>query len=96
MSHSRIPPKEVEARGEQRYAEIRDLVDAGNHGKFVVIDVETGDYEVDARDAEATLRLLAKHPGGITYGVRIGSPTAYTLGDNRMARCIAGYYRLAV
>lgn len=85
MNQYRIPPHEVEARGEGFYRQIRDRVDAGNHGKFVVIDVETGDFEVDQEDVEATLRLLARHPGAITYGLRIGYPAAYTLGFHAIA-----------
>jgi hypothetical protein len=47
----------------------------------VVVDIETGDYEIDADDLAATKRALAKRPDAVLYGVRIGYPTAYRLGS---------------
>jgi hypothetical protein len=80
MSESRIPVEEVVARGEALYwNEIHDKIPPGNEGKFVVIDVNSGDYELDPRDAEATMRLLARRPDAMTYGIRVGHSTAYTL-----------------
>lgn len=81
MSPSRVPPEEVVARGEEIYwRDIHEKLPPGSKGKFVVIDVETGGYELDSSDAEATFRLLAKNPGTLTYAVRVGSPVAYRLG----------------
>lgn len=59
---------------------IRDTLGPEFKGKLVVIDVESGDYEIDLRQADATRRLLQRRPGAITYTERIGYPTAYTLG----------------
>ena len=50
----------------------------------MVIDIETGDYELDADDLAATKRALAKRPGAVLYGLRIGSPAAYRLGGGVM------------
>ena len=47
-------------------------------GNFVVIDVESGDYEIDAGDAVATRRLLDRRPTAVTYGIRIGHRAAYS------------------
>lgn len=80
MSDYRIPPGDIVTRGEEIYKQIRDHVAPGNHGRFVVIDVETGKYELDEDDAVATMRVLAKNPGTMTYGIRIGFPVAYRLG----------------
>jgi hypothetical protein len=49
-----------------------------------VVDIETGDYEIDADDLAATKRALAKRPDAILYGLRIGYHAAYRLG-----RCFA-------
>ena len=82
-AYAKYSPKEVELRGEEIYArQIRQAVEDGNKGKFVVIDVETGQYEVDADDLQATKRALANRPDAVLYGVRIGYPTAYTLGGH--------------
>ena len=83
MPYANYSREKVESRGGQIYEQqIRPLVEAGNKGKFVVIDVETGEYELDEDDLKATKRALAKRPGAVLYGVRIGYPTAYTLGGH--------------
>ena len=83
MPYSKYSPQQVESRGEQIYEEqIRTSVESGNKGKFVIIDIETGDYEVDEDDLQATKRALAKRPDAVLYGLRIGYPTAYTLGGH--------------
>ena len=72
-------PGEVAARGEAIYREeIQPRVQPIEKGTFVVIDVETGDYEIDARDAAATRRLLQRRPSAVTYGVRVGHRAAYS------------------
>jgi hypothetical protein len=72
---------EVVERGQRLYqATIRSRVEPAHAGKFVVLDVETGDYEVDADKLAALNRLLARQPGAVPYIVRAGRPTAVTLG----------------
>ena len=81
MPLSQYTPDEIVQRGEEIYErEIRPRIEEGNKGKFLVIDVETGAYEMDEDDLVASDRLLARHPSAELYGVRIGSPTAYHLG----------------
>jgi hypothetical protein len=83
MRYANYSPQEVEARGEAIYEkQIRQGVEVGNKGNFVVIDVESGDFEIDRDDLAATRRLLQKRPDAVLYGVRIGYPTAYTLGGH--------------
>jgi hypothetical protein len=83
MPYAKYSPEEVESRGEEIYdQQIRQKVEVGNKGKFVVIDIETGEYEVDEDDLQATKRALAKRPEAVLYGVRIGYPTAYNLGGH--------------
>jgi hypothetical protein len=81
MGYADYSPEEVASLGEAIYAEkIRPLVENTNMGKFVIIDIETGDYEVDDDDATATNRALNKRPEAVLYGLRIGYPAAYTFG----------------
>lgn len=83
MPYADYSPEEVEARGEAIYQqELREKVEAGNKGKFLVLDVETGEYQIDEDDLEATKRALAKRPEAVLYGLRIGYPTAYRLGGH--------------
>lgn len=83
MPYANYLPEEVESRGEEIYQQqIRPQVETGNKGKFVVIDIETGAYEIDEDDLHATKRALAKRPDAVLYGVRVGYPTAYNLGGH--------------
>ena len=75
--HGSIPTN-LASRGQAIYEErIRHLVDPQQKGKFVVIDVYSGDYEVHKRDADATRKLLERRPDAMTWAVRVGYPTAY-------------------
>jgi hypothetical protein len=81
MAYLPYTAEEVAARGEAIYEQqIRPKVEATHKGQFVVIDIETGDYEIDADDLTATKRALAKRPAAVHYGLRIGYPAAYRLG----------------
>ena len=72
-------PGGIAARGEAIFKE-RVLPQVGplKKGIFVVIDVETGDYEIADADAAATRRLLNRRPNAVTYGVRVGHRAAYS------------------
>ena len=72
-------PEEIVTRGEAIYRDhIEPNVAPLERGRFVVIDVVTGDYEIDDGDAEATRRLLNRKPDAITYAVRVGYHAAYS------------------
>jgi hypothetical protein len=76
-------PEEVESRGEAIYQqELREKVEAQHKGKFLVVDIKTGQYEIDEDDLKATRRALAKRPDAVLYGLRIGYPAAYRLGGH--------------
>ncbi|MBC8873698.1 MAG: hypothetical protein H8E44_30030 [Planctomycetes bacterium] len=83
MPYANYSLEEVESRGEEVCEQqIRQDVEVGNKGKFVVIDIETGEYEVDDDDLQAPKRALAKRSDAVLYGLRIGYPAAYTLGGH--------------
>ena len=88
MSDNNYGPGEVGLRGEAIYRErVWKLVNPAKKGSFVVIDVESGDYEVDPSDAAGTRRLLERKPGAVTYGIRVGYLAAYDhLGGFRASR----------
>ena len=70
---------EVSARGEAIYSE-QVLPQAASmpKGTFVVIDVESGDYETGDDDVAATLQLLHRKPLAVTYAVRVGYRAPYS------------------
>ena len=81
MPHPRYASAEIVQRGQRWYEQqIRGQVEPQHAGEFLVVDVETGDYEIDPEDVQAFRRAKAKHPDGAFYIVRIGAPTAYRLG----------------
>ena len=67
-------PKEVFARmGDEIYEnKVRPLVEEGNEGKIVAIDIETGDYAVDKNTLYASRQLIDKKPDAQVWCVRIG------------------------
>jgi hypothetical protein len=66
--------EEFAQRGDLIYqSKIRPQVEAGNQGKIVAIDIETGDFEVDVREIVACNKLEARHPDAQIWIVRVGS-----------------------
>ncbi len=81
MGNAKYSLEEVRTRGEALYRErVRDSVEPEHDGKFVVLDIKSGEYEVDEEDAVATKRLLARRPEAVLYGLRVGHRAAYHLG----------------
>ena len=81
MVRNTLAKEEIAAIGKRIYGEqIREKVEPLHHGKFLVLDIDSGDYEIDERDVNASLRLLERRPKGTLYGLRIGFPAAYRLG----------------
>ena len=67
-------PAEIVQRGKALYEQqIRAEVEADNLGKVLVINVETGEYEMDADHLTASTRAAAKFPGAPRYAMRIGA-----------------------
>ena len=59
---------------------IRNKVEPIEQGKVVVIDVNSGDYEIDHDDAAALFRLLKRRPEAFTWAERVGSPAVHNMG----------------
>lgn len=73
MSTELLSTAEVCARGQRLYDErLRDQLEPQHNGKYVVLDIETGDYELDANQLAASDRAWAKHPNAPLYSVRVG------------------------
>lgn len=81
MTKVRCSPTEIAQRGKEWYEKgIRQKVETTeNLGKILIIDIETGDYEIDEDHVAATCRAQAKHPGHLLYGLRIGYPAVYAV-----------------
>ena len=78
----RYSNEEFARRGDAIYkSELRPILEKGNEGKFVAIDIETGAYEVDGDELVASDRLLAQVPNAQIWLRRIGSRYARHLGS---------------
>lgn len=74
LQEPRYSKEEFARRGDYLYeTKIKPQVEAGNHGKIVAIDLETGDFEVDKSEIVACDRLETRHPDAQIWIVRIGS-----------------------
>jgi hypothetical protein len=70
----RYSKEEFARRGDEIYERaIRPQVEAGNEGKFVAIDIETGAYQIDTDEIAASDRLLARNPDAQVWLRRVGS-----------------------
>lgn len=77
-----MPPSKIKITRAQMLPTL-DQPESGN--PISSIDIESGDYEIDAEDPYAILRLRARRPEGVLYGVRVG----YWSQDGRP---VAGYW----
>ena len=81
MPYSDYPHGTIAARGEDIYHhQLREKIESKHKGKFLTIDIETGDYEIDADEVASSMRLLEKHPEAVIYCLRIGFPAAHRIG----------------
>ena len=81
MPHTRFRSEEIAQRGQELYERnLRHQVEVDqNIGKMILIDVETGDYEIDETGKKASEHLHAKHSDAALYGIRIGYEVAFSL-----------------
>ena len=71
------PENALGERAQKLYTRLREKVEtAENIGKFIVLDVESGDYEIDDQGIESSRRLQDRHPGDALFALRIGYKTA--------------------
>lgn len=83
MPYAKYTANEVAQRGEALYEKgLRSQVEDGHRGEFLVLDIETGDYEIAPDDVTATKRLLGRRPQAVVYGLRIGEAAAYHVGSH--------------
>lgn len=77
----RYTKEEFARRGDEIYdRDIKHRVTHEDDGKFVVIDIETGDYEIDRDELVAHDRLLLRQPDAQVWFTRVGSRYARRFG----------------
>lgn len=82
----RYTKEELARRGQELYeSRIRQQVEAGNEGKIVAIDIETGAFEVADNVLPATNRLFEQYPDAQPWVIRIGHRAVYHFGARSLA-----------
>jgi hypothetical protein len=60
--------------------QVRPTLRPEDDGKFVAIDVETGNYEMDLDDYAAVVRMRTRNPAADVWLMRVGFPTTCRIG----------------
>jgi len=77
-------PEEIAVLGTAAFDRyVRPNLQSQDYGKFVAIDVLSGDYELDEDDHTSIIRLRNRRPAADIWLGRIGQPAAYRIGRNR-------------
>jgi hypothetical protein len=83
MRQPRYSKEEHARRGDDMYERhIRPYVEAGNQGKIVAIDIETGAFEVAEDTLTAAQRLLTRYPDAQVWCIRIGHRGVHRFGHS--------------
>jgi hypothetical protein len=77
----RYSKDEFARRGDAIYEkEIRPQLKASDEGKFAAIDIETGEFAIDADELKAGNKLLKRIRDAQMWMVRVGSRTVHRIG----------------
>jgi hypothetical protein len=77
----RYSKEEFARRGDALYEkEIGPHLKAGDKGKFLAIDIETGAYEIGRSELRVGDRLRARVPEAQIWMVRVGFPYVHSFG----------------
>jgi hypothetical protein len=80
----RRTPEELARMGSEVFdRRVRPVLGPEDDGKFVALDVQTGDFEVDEDDYAAVSRLRARNSAAEAWLTRIGQPAAYRMRRER-------------
>lgn len=81
-----VIPEDIVDRGKRIYEErIRPLVEE-NVGKYLLIDVESGDWAMGEDTLELTDEVKARHPDALLYAMRIGYRATARIGGFGLRR----------
>ncbi len=77
--------KEFARRGDAIYEkEVLPKLTAKDVGKFLAIDIDTGEYEIAADEMKAGDKLLARLPEAQIWMVRIGYVATHSFGGRQV------------
>lgn len=77
----RYPKEEFARRGDSAYENaVRPQLKPEDKDRFVAIDIDTNEYEIDDDELEACHRLRARLPAAQIWMVRVGSRYVHRFG----------------
>ncbi|NEN95577.1 MAG: hypothetical protein F6K50_08565 [Moorea sp. SIO3I7] len=85
----RYSKEEFAQRGNYIYEiQVRPLVEKGNYGKIVAIDIETGAFELADTPIAATDQLYERYPDAQPWVIRIGHRAVYRFGSRSLKKLV--------
>ena len=86
MDQRNLTIQQIAEQGTRVYDErLKEVAERNHWGQFLVVDIETGDFEIADEDIDATDTILKRRPDAILYGIRIGDEVAYRFGHANIA-----------
>ncbi len=77
----RYSKEEFARRGDAIYEKkIRPQLEASDEGKFAAIDIESGEFAIDADELKACRKLRKRIPEAQIWMVRVGYPYVHRIG----------------
>lgn len=77
----RYESKEYARRGDEIYDRcVKPTLQPGDSDKFVLIDIESDDFEITEDELAGSERLLARRPDAQIWIARVGHRAAYRIG----------------
>jgi len=81
-----LSPGDIAVRGEEIYnTELRGLLEEANRGRYLALDIKSGEYEMGDAYLPLWDRLRQRNPDAIIYTLRIGYPALGRIGGRRRA-----------
>ena len=71
--------QQIAEKGGQIYERVKGNFEPGENGKFLAIDIDSGDTYLASTSSEAVERARKAHPDKVFYVVKIGFSAAETL-----------------
>jgi hypothetical protein len=80
-TRSRYTLEEAGRRGSELYErDVKPKLRPEDENKFIAIDIDSGEFELDDDDAGAVDKLLARIPDAFPFLGRVGWPAAHRIG----------------
>lgn len=84
MATNLYSPDQLSALGNAIFEQqVRPTLAPADNGKFIAIDVVSGDHELDVDDYAAVMRLRSRRPAAEILLLRAGAPTTCRIGAVR-------------